>query len=300
MNLNLTQSMPSMDNVTNQIQQNPTILITLSVVIILYYFVFSYLGSDKTSMSPSLTSSVSSSMSSMFSSSPDIQTVSTPSTFSSGLSFIEILLWGLLIFLILINGIQYFFEIDINTAIKNIFTPKPEVDITIQQEQDEEPIPEITYEKQVFHIPKNIYTYDDAKALCKAYGADLANYEQIEKAYNNGAEWCGYGWSDKQMALYPTQQKTYNKLQNIKGHEHNCGRPGINGGYIANPNVRFGANCYGYKPDITTTEQLEMNNLLEIPKTQDEIKFEKKIEMYRTKLPEIMVAPFNNSTWSQI
>ena len=38
-----------------------------------------------------------------------------------------------------------------------------------------------------------------------------------------------------QMALYPTQKKTYNKLQTIKGHEHDCGRPGINGGYIANP-----------------------------------------------------------------
>ena len=26
---------------------------------------------------------------------------------------------------------------------------------------------------------------------------------------------------------------------------HVC--PGINGGYIANPNVKFGVNCYGHK-----------------------------------------------------
>ena len=30
-----------------------------------------------------------------------------------------------------------------------------------------------------------------------------------------------------------------------------CGLPGINGGYIDNPNIRFGVNCYGYKPKIT-------------------------------------------------
>jgi hypothetical protein len=31
------------------------------------------------------------------------------------------------------------------------------------------------------------------------------------------------------MALFPTQKETWDKLQKIKGHEHDCGRPGING-----------------------------------------------------------------------
>ena len=39
----------------------------------------------------------------------------------------------------------------------------------------------------------NYYDYENAKALCKAYGAELATYDQIEKAYNSGAEWCNYG-----------------------------------------------------------------------------------------------------------
>ena len=57
------------------------------------------------------------------------------------------------------------------------------------------------------------------------------------------------------MAFYPTQKSTWNKLQKIKGHEHDCGRPGINGGYIDNPNVRFGVNCFGSKPAISAEEQ---------------------------------------------
>ena len=36
--------------------------------------------------------------------------------------------------------------------------------------------------------------------------------------------------------------------KNSKGHENDCGRPGINGGYIDNHNVKFGINCYGHKP----------------------------------------------------
>jgi hypothetical protein len=38
-------------------------------------------------------------------------------------------------------------------------------------------------------------------------------------------------------------------LQGIKGHEHDCGRPGINGGYFDNPEMRFGVNCFGAKPN---------------------------------------------------
>ena len=54
----------------------------------------------------------------------------------------------------------------------------------------------------------NDYSFEDAKSLCKAYGAELATYSQIEDAYKNGAEWCNYGWSANQMAFYPTQKTT--------------------------------------------------------------------------------------------
>ena len=85
-----------------------------------------------------------------------------------------------------------------------------------------------------------------------------------------------------------------------EGHEHDCGRPGINGGYIANPNVRFGVNCYGYKPKITQEEAELMANTPMYPRTQREIEFDKKVDYWRNKLPEILVAPFNHNNWSII
>ena len=35
---------------------------------------------------------------------------------------------------------------------------------------------------------------------------------------------------------------------------NNCGRPGVNGGYFDNPNIKFGVNCYGQKPDAERTK----------------------------------------------
>jgi hypothetical protein len=102
------------------------------------------------------------------------------------------------------------------------------------------------------------------------------------------------------MAFYPTQTDKWEKLQKIEGHEHDCGRPGINGGYIDNPNVRFGANCFGYKPVITEKEMNQMGNTPLYPKTNKELQFDKNVEMWRKKLSEITVAPFNNKNWSII
>ena len=215
-------------------------------------------------------------------------------------------MWALFIFLVLVNGLQYFFSIDIKTSIKNIFSPLPEVDIEVdepQKTEEEDPpaVPEIMIEKQVFNIPNNQYTYNEAKALCKAYDADLATYEQIEDAYKDGAEWCNYGWSDKQMIFYPTQKATYDKLQNIKGHHHDCGRVGINGGYIGNKRARFGVNCYGHKPEITPEEgELLGQNSPAYPLTNREINFNKKVSKYRNRLSDVLVSPFNNTNWSQI
>jgi len=101
---------------------------------------------------------------------------------------------------------------------------------------------------EVYNIGNNLYTYKEAQAICKAFNADLADYDQIEDSYKAGGEWCNYGWSHGQMAFFPTQKDTWNKLQENKQTKNACGRPGINGGFIGNPNVRFGANCYGVKP----------------------------------------------------
>ena len=41
------------------------------------------------------------------------------------------------------------------------------------------------------------------------------------------------------------------KLQKNPNTKHACGRPGINGGFIDNPYVKFGANCLWYQTTKT-------------------------------------------------
>lgn len=217
---------------------------------------------------------------------------------SSGINYIELLLWSIFVVLILINGMSYIFDIDIVANVKDIFTSKPIIDVSISD--DDIKTPDIANRKQVFHIPDNKYTYDDAKAICKAYDARLANYKDMSEAFDKGADWCGYGWSDGQMALYPTQFDKWQNLQKIPGHEHDCGRPGINGGYIANPILKYGINCYGYKPKINETIIQDMANKPLYPKTKKEIDFEKKVEKWKEKLPDILISPFNHNNWSII
>lgn len=102
--------------------------------------------------------------------------------------------------------------------------------------------------KEVFNISNYVYTYEHAKEVCNAFGADLATYDQIEQAYNKDGEWCNYGWSEGQLVLMPTQKATWEKLQLTKDQKNMCGRPGVNGGFLGNKEMRFGANCYGVKP----------------------------------------------------
>lgn len=217
-------------------------------------------------------------------------------------SALTIILGGVVLVVILLNGSEYFFNINLIARLNNLFTLAPSIDLTVEQTDVDEvpPVPEITMQKQVFHIPGNNYTYDNANALCQAYGSRLATYDEIEDSYKNGGEWCSYGWSEKQLALFPTQKDTWNYLQTVEGHENDCGRAGINGGYIANENVKFGANCYGYKPKITDTELEMMQTAPIYPKTMKDIKEEKRVDYWRRKIPEILVSPFNAKVWSLI
>lgn len=222
-------------------------------------------------------------------------------------TIITTILLILCLFLIAIYGLQYFYGIDIITKIKNIFTNHPEIEIEVKKEENperkdatENDVLQILRKPQVFNIPENNYIYSDAKAVCKAYGARLATYKELEEAYGKGAEWCNYGWSEDQMALFPTQEKTWNELQKIEGHENDCGRPGINGGFMENPNLKFGVNCYGYKPKINKVEKELMENDSIYPKTKKDIAMEERVEYWKNKLNEIIVSPFNHNKWSKI
>ena len=267
----------------NNLLLNPSVIIILAIVLILYGVLFMSLGNN------------------LLSSSND--NVSNDNVSNSSSAIITIILVAFFIVLIIINGLQYFFGLDIIAKLKNIFTGNPEVDIKVDTSRLDAinaPVPEILLRKQVFNIPENDYVYPDAKALCSAYGARLATYKEVEESYKDGGEWCNYGWSHDQMALFPTQQKTYNELQKIKGHENDCGRPGVNGGYIANPKVKFGVNCYGYKPRMNSTEEELMATEPLYPKTLKDIAMENRVNYWKDKLSSIIVSPFNHNTWSRL
>ena len=144
--------------------------------------------------------------------------------------------------------------------------------------------------EQVYHLSDNIFTYDDAQAACRAYDGRLANLDEMIEAYKNGADWCSYGWSDGQLALYPTQTDSWEELQDGT-RKNQCGKPGVNGGFFNNKEFQFGVNCYGKKPPVKTSE-IEKNpmfaNKLD-PLTNKTSKYKSMINS-----GYIRVAPFSN------
>ena len=142
-------------------------------------------------------------------------------------------------------------------------------------------------EKEVFNISNQKYTYEQAKCKCKAYGAELASYNQIVKAYNKGAEWCNYGWSKGQKAYYPTQACPH------KRKKDHCGKPGINGGNFP-AEMKFGVNCYGIKPKgeivrkITPTCKVK-DNFCKLPKNY----------AAASKLDNDDISPFNSDKYHE-
>ena len=265
------------NNVTNKIDPINTII--FFAILIFFIFIFSNLGIN-----------------------PQPQNAES----SSGGRIIVLLFVSLVIFLLITNTLQYLFMFDVKGNIKKIFTPETEVEVELKKKKyfekkdKDSKVSSIDFKEEVFHIPGNKYTYCDAKSVCKAFGARLASYNEIEEAYEKGAEWCSYGWSKDQLALFPTQKSTFNKLKNKKGHEHDCGRPGVNGGFIKNQNVRFGANCYGHKPEITPQERKAMANVNVVPVTKEQKQLDEKVKYYKSKLSSILISPFNKNQWRKV
>jgi len=150
--------------------------------------------------------------------------------------------------------------------------------------------------KEVFNVADDKYTYTDAEPLCKAFGAELATYDQVKEAWNKGADWCNYGWVKGQTAIYPTQQSTYDKLQAGPEDQRGvCGIPGINGGYFDNPELKFGVNCYGKKPNQNETDNRHMMNPSLAPGA---LEYDRKVQNYKDDMNQIAVNPFKEGTWT--
>ena len=153
--------------------------------------------------------------------------------------------------------------------------------------------------QQVFNISKNTYTYYDAEPLCKELGAELATYEQVKESYAGGADWCNYGWVKGQMAIYPTQTNTWEDLQQGPEEQRNaCGRPGVNGGFFDNPELRFGVSCYGVRPAQKDHDATVVAAGDAAPLSPGGLEVERKVAHYRGEANSIGILPFSKSAWS--
>jgi hypothetical protein len=219
--------------------------------------------------------------------------------------FLENKQWILLAMIVIINFFKYILRINLVDLVMgtttNLWNELPKGDMSgnnLHNLSDNR----ASGEDEVFNIGNNLYTYDDAQAVCAAYGARLATYDEVEEAYNKGGEWCNYGWSDGQMILFPTQKSTWKTLQQSKEHKNDCGRPGVNGGYIANPNVTFGANCMGKKPKAKANDlaMMNANKLRPFPKSAADLALEAKIKNFMDNSGNmITINSFNHDKWNE-
>jgi len=150
-------------------------------------------------------------------------------------------------------------------------------------------IKELEKPEQVFHISNQDYSYDQAKCKCASYDAKLATYGQMVEAYNKGADWCSYGWSEGQTAYYPTQKCKWEKMS--KEEREKCGKPGVNGGFFADPYLKFGVNCYGKKPEGKVVK-------LKHPTCRQNYCEMKQNYFASHRLETDEIAPFNEKEWS--
>jgi len=150
---------------------------------------------------------------------------------------------------------------------------------------------------EVFNVSKNSFNYYDAEPLCKALGAELATYDQVKNAWERGADWCNYGWVKGQTAVFPTQKDTWNKLQaGPEDQRTSCGIPGLNGGYFDNPEMRFGVNCFGPKPEQSQHDATDAAT--GIPMSPEALEVNRKVAEFRTEAASLGIMPFNNQKWS--
>jgi hypothetical protein len=150
---------------------------------------------------------------------------------------------------------------------------------------------------EVFNVSSNKYTYYDAEPLCKALGAELATYEQVKEAWSKGADWCNYGWVKGQLAVYPTSDETYQKLQSGPEEQRMaCGRPGMNGGYFDNPEMRFGVTCVGKKPPQSKSDVLAA--AAGAPLSPDALAYDKKVSQFKAEADNMALLPFNSKGWN--
>jgi len=246
----------------------------------------------------------------------------TPATKPFTIILLENGSWILFAILIIENFARTFLKIDlVKTFVlfledvfdleSDVLTKKPSTTTSKPSTVNPPPPPAQNAPKQppidgnrVFHNPQNIYTYYEAQDACAAVGATLATEEQMKAAYEAGQDWCNYGWSANQTAFYPTQPESWNKLQANPSTANHCGRPGLNGGYMENPNIRFGVNCYDNNSQTTTETHkniIEDTQAIEtqpLPLTPEEVAFNDKLQNWTPNTANLNIQKADQKQWT--
>ena len=136
--MNSIMGVPYQTTYWNDIGTNPIVLLVITVIIIAYYALFATLGVAKGQSASDAAMQA-----------------------GKGIVFMEVLLWGVFVLLVLINGMTYIFNIDITASIKNLFSATPEIDIIVDPDDlagdSTDPattVPEIKLSKQVFQCSR--------------------------------------------------------------------------------------------------------------------------------------------------
>ena len=155
------------------------------------------------------------------------------------------------------------------------------------------PSPTINTTPQVFNIKNNIYTYDDSASVCGVFGGNVATIDQLIAAHKGGADWCNVGWTKDGLAAYPIQYSTWKTLQEDTSAKRNmCGTPGIN--LVRNdPNLLYGVNCYGVKPEPKGNEKIKQTLI-----SDKQLAINAQIALLQKNMSSIGVSPFNQNNWS--
>ena len=160
--------------------------------------------------------------------------------------------------------------------------------------------PEIVNTPEVFLVQDNIYSYEDAEPLCRAYNSRLATMGDLYDAWKKGADWCSYGWVKGHKAVFPTQKTSWVNLQKSEEEQvrTKCGLPGLNGGLIRDPTARFGVHCYGIKPP--TWRNYLANTMARENLTAQEMEARSATSKFRKQLNKYTIMPFSKTRWSDI
>ncbi len=101
---------------------------------------------------------------------------------------------------------------------------------------------------EVFSVGDYKYTQPEAYEVCASLGASLATAEQVQEAYDNGAEWCAWGHTTSDP-MYPMQrEKQFCSSGKGITRIFNFDPNNITDSWLKGNGGKLGANCYGIKP----------------------------------------------------